>query len=60
MGIQLEFLNAAHGDSILISWGQPPHPSLVDGGPTGSFEKALGARLESLRRGRVAFKAMTH
>ncbi len=53
MDVQLEFLNAAHGDSILVSWDDPPHLAIFDGGPTGSFEKALGPRLDGLRRDRV-------
>jgi hypothetical protein len=49
----LEFLNAAHGDAILLSWGAPPRLALFDGGPTGSFELALGPRLRALRAERI-------
>ena len=48
MDVTLEFLNAAYGDAILVLWGDPPHLAIVDGGPTGSFELALGPRLEQL------------
>lgn len=53
MDVTLEFLNAAYGDAILVSWGDPPHLAIVDGGPTGSFELALGPRLEQLRAERT-------
>jgi beta-lactamase superfamily II metal-dependent hydrolase len=52
--VSLEFLNAAHGDTILISWSTPPRLALVDGGPTGAFEAFLGPRLEELRSERVS------
>lgn len=51
--ITLEFLNAAHGDAILVSWGSPPRLAIVDGGPTGSFDRALGPRLAQLREERI-------
>ena len=30
--MKLEFLNAAHGDAILASWGDPRRLALIDGG----------------------------
>lgn len=51
--VRLEFLNAAHGDAIVVSWGTPPRLALVDGGPTGSFELALGPRLRALQAERT-------
>jgi hypothetical protein len=47
--IQLEFLNAAHGDSIVVSWDDPPKLALIDGGPTGKSDLALTPRLQQLR-----------
>jgi hypothetical protein len=49
----LEFLNAAHGDAILVSWGSPPRLAVVDGGPTQAFELGLGPRLRELRAERT-------
>jgi beta-lactamase superfamily II metal-dependent hydrolase len=47
--IQFEFLNAAHGDSIVVSWDDPPKLALIDGGPTGKWDRALIPRLQQLR-----------
>ncbi len=51
--VRLEFLNAAHGDAIVVSWGAPPRLALIDGGPSGSFELALGPRLRALQAERT-------
>jgi hypothetical protein len=51
--VRLEFLNAAHGDAILASWGDSPRLALIDGGPSGSFGVALGPRLEELKAERT-------
>lgn len=49
----LEFLNAAHGDAILLHWGDPPRLALIDGGPSGSFGLSLGPRLSEIRAERA-------
>ena len=51
--VTLEFLNAAHGDAILASWGHPQRLALIDGGPSGKFDLALGPRLKELRAERT-------
>ncbi|MEZ5077333.1 MAG: hypothetical protein R2725_07825 [Solirubrobacterales bacterium] len=47
----LEALRAAHGDCLLLHYGEAGDPKLilVDGGPTGIFANALLPRLEAVR-----------
>ena len=47
----LEALEAKHGDSLLLHYGTKKSPQLViiDGGPSGVFNKSLRPRLEELR-----------
>src|SRR5208282_2751060 len=53
LAVTLEFLNAAHGDAIMASWGRPKRLALIDGGPSGKFDLALGPRLRELRAERT-------
>ncbi|MGV9455440.1 ComEC/Rec2 family competence protein [Streptomyces sp. NPDC003635] len=44
-----DFLNARHGDSFLVRWGEPKERvMLVDGGPSQVFETSLRDRLAQL------------
>lgn len=47
----LEALEAKHGDSLLLHYGAPNDPQLIviDGGPSGVFDKTLRPRLEQLK-----------
>ena len=47
----LEALPAQHGDSLLLHYGSDDAPGLVmiDGGPSGTWEKSLRPRLAALK-----------
>lgn len=47
----LEALEAKHGDSLLLHYGTAADPQLIviDGGPSGVFDKTLRPRLEQLK-----------
>ncbi|HUC00457.1 MAG TPA: MBL fold metallo-hydrolase [Solirubrobacterales bacterium] len=51
MIFSLEALHAKYGDSLLLRYGDPAEPRLVmiDGGPRGTYKRALKPRLEELR-----------
>lgn len=51
----LEALQAFHGDSLLVHAGSAAEPVLllVDGGPSGTWERSLQPRLEELRAERA-------
>jgi hypothetical protein len=51
----LEALQAGRGDSLLLHYGPASRPLLavVDGGPAGTYRRALRPRLEELRRSRA-------
>ncbi len=48
--LAFEFLNAQHGDSFLIRWGDPQRVMLVDGGPNAVYEATLRNRISALPR----------
>ncbi len=50
----LEALEAKHGDALLLHFGTTPRPQLIviDGGPSGVFNKTLRNRLNLLRAAR--------
>lgn len=50
----LEALPAQHGDSLLLHYGSGDAPGLVmiDGGPSGTWDKSLKPRLQMLRNAR--------
>jgi beta-lactamase superfamily II metal-dependent hydrolase len=50
----LEALEAKHGDALLLHFGSTPQPQLIviDGGPSGVFNKTLRNRLNLLRAAR--------
>jgi hypothetical protein len=51
----LEALKARHGDALLLHYGSPDRPRLIviDGGPAGTYAKALCPRLTALRERRT-------
>lgn len=50
----LEFLNAKHGDCLLLHYGPASQPRLIviDGGPDTVYQDRLKGRLEEIRRSR--------
>jgi hypothetical protein len=50
----LEALQAAHGDCLLLHYGQPSAPRLIsiDGGPKGIYASSLAPRLAQIRKQR--------
>jgi hypothetical protein len=50
----LEALEAKHGDSLLLRWGNAtaPHLIVIDGGPAGVFRASLRPRLQGLAKER--------
>lgn len=60
MVFSLEALQAFHGDSLLVHAGSAAEPVLllVDGGPSGTWERSLQPRLEELRAERAADGAL--
>jgi len=50
----LEFLNAMHGDCLLLHYGPASEPRLIviDGGPDTVYENRLKGRLEEIRQSR--------
>ncbi|MDX6614177.1 MAG: hypothetical protein QOD75_3363 [Blastocatellia bacterium] len=50
----LEALQAKHGDSLLLHYGDPGDPKLIviDGGPAGVFDRSLRPRLEKIKADR--------
>lgn len=53
MIFSLEALNAAKGDSLIVTWGPPDKVRhiVIDGGPEGVWKNALQPRLLQLREG---------
>lgn len=51
MAFTLEALDAKHGDSLLLHWGNE-RLIVIDGGPSGVFRKTLLPRLEAIRKER--------
>jgi beta-lactamase superfamily II metal-dependent hydrolase len=51
MAFTLEALDAKHGDSLLLHWGNE-RLIVIDGGPSGVFRKTLLPRLEAIREER--------
>jgi len=51
MTFTLEALEAKHGDSLLLHWGNE-RLIVIDGGPSGVFRKTLLPRLEAIREER--------
>jgi len=51
----LEALEARHGDSLLLHFGDPAAPRLIliDGGPRGVYNARLRKRLEALKKSRA-------
>ncbi|MDG6101940.1 MBL fold metallo-hydrolase [Dactylosporangium aurantiacum] len=47
--LTLEFLDAGHGDCCLVHWQSGRRSMLIDGGPAGTWERVLRARLTNLR-----------
>lgn len=60
MVFSLEALQAFHGDSLLVHAGSENEPVLllVDGGPSGTWERSLRPRLEQLRAQRAGDDAL--
>lgn len=60
MVFSLEALQAFHGDSLLVHAGSAAEPVLllVDGGPSGTWERSLRPRLEELRAQRAGDGAL--
>ena len=60
MVFSLEALQAFHGDSLLVHAGSAAEPVLllVDGGPSGTWERSLRPRLEELRAERAGDGAL--
>jgi hypothetical protein len=54
MVFTLEALDADHGDSLLLRFGNKKSPELIviDGGPSGIYSKSLKKRLDQLRAAR--------
>lgn len=52
--LRLEALQAKHGDSLLLHYGESSNPAfiLVDGGPRGVWRRTLKPRLDALRKER--------
>ena len=50
----LEALEAAHGDALLLHYGQVADPRLIviDGGPPGIFKSSVGPRLKEVQANR--------
>ena len=51
MTFTLEALQAKHGDSLLLHWGNK-NLAVIDGGPSGVFRSSLMKRLEEIREER--------
>jgi len=51
MAFTLEALDAKHGDSLLLHWGNE-RLIVIDGGPSGVFRKTLLPRLEAIQKER--------
>lgn len=60
MVFSLEALQAFHGDSLLVHAGSENEPVLllIDGGPSGTWERSLQPRLEQLRAARAGDGAL--
>jgi len=60
MIFSLEALQAFHGDSLLLHAGSAAEPVLllIDGGPSGTWERSLQPRLEELRAERAGDGAL--
>lgn len=63
MIFSLEALQAKHGDSLLLHYGEANDPKLIviDGGPSGVFKASLLPRLEELRAqrgGKLSFEIL--
>ncbi len=55
MFFTLEALQAKHGDSLLLHYGKESDPKLIviDGGPSGVFNKSLRPRLDQIKAART-------
>jgi beta-lactamase superfamily II metal-dependent hydrolase len=42
----IDMLPAGHGDCLVVTYGDPPHRILIDGGTAPSYDKGLAAYLE--------------
>jgi beta-lactamase superfamily II metal-dependent hydrolase/tetratricopeptide (TPR) repeat protein len=42
----IDMLRAGHGDCLVVSYGDPPHRILIDGGTAPSYDEGLAAYLE--------------
>ena len=46
----IQMLRAAHGDALVVTWGQPAHRLLIDGGPAHRYDEEVRPWAEGLDR----------